>query len=102
MSKTHRPHIRSNQERRSDCFRMLMHDLQSPHTAIKLFAGVLRDEIPDPEMRQDVMDILESADLAGAMIESMASLLDLEEADQDFTWFPMDAAELMRQAVDRP
>jgi signal transduction histidine kinase len=81
---------------------MLMHDLQSPHTAIKIFAGVLRDEIFDREMRQDVMDILESADLAGAMIESMSSLLDLEEGDQDYTWFPLDAVELIRLAVDRP
>ena len=95
-------HLRSNHERRADCFRMLMHDLQSPHTAIKIFAGVLRDEIFDREMRQDVMDILESADLAGAMIESMSSLLDLEDYDQDFTWFPMNAVELIRQAVDRP
>ena len=102
MSKTQLKHLRSNQERRADCFRMLMHDLQSPHTAIKIFAGVLRDEIFDREMRQDVMDILESADLAGAMIESMSSLLDLEDYDQDFTWFPMNAVELIRQAVDRP
>jgi signal transduction histidine kinase len=95
-------HIRTTDERRADSLRLLAHDLNSPLTAIQLLAGTLRDEILDPDMRRDIIDILEAADLAGALMDGMASLVKLEGEDEDFTWFPVDAVEILREAVDRP
>ena len=95
-------HIRTTDERRSDSLRIFAHDLNSPLTAIQLLAGTLRDEVLDPGMRRDIMDILEAADMAGALMDGMASLVRLEGEDEDFTWFPLDAVEILREAVDRP
>ncbi len=94
--------IRTTDARRSDCLRLLAHDLNNPLTAIRILAEMLRDEVLDPGMRQDIIDILEAADLAGALMDGMSSLVRLEGQDEDFTWFPMDAVEVLRQAVDRP
>ena len=93
---------RSDDELRSDCLRLVAHDLNNPLTAIRILAEMLRDEIPDSEMRQDMIDILEAADLAGALMDSMASLVRLEGRDEDFTWFPIDLVEVLRRVVDRP
>jgi two-component system, OmpR family, sensor histidine kinase KdpD len=93
---------RTDDELRSDCLRLVAHDLNNPLTAIRILAEMLRDEIPDSEMRQDMIDILEAADLAGALMDGMASLVRLEGKEEDYTWFPIDLVELLRRAVDRP
>jgi two-component system sensor histidine kinase KdpD len=95
-------HIRTTDERRSDSLRLFAHDLNSPLTAIQLLAGTLRDEILDPAQRRDIIDILEAADMAGALMDGMASLVRLEGLDEDFTWFPLDVVEILREAIDRP
>jgi two-component system sensor histidine kinase KdpD len=53
-------------------------------------------------MSQDMIDILEAADLAGALMDGMASLVRLEGRDEEFTWFPIDLVEVLRRVVDRP
>lgn len=93
---------RSTDELRADCLRLLAHDLNNPLTAIRILAEMLRDEAPDAEMRQDIIDILEAADLAGALMDGLSSMVRLEGRDEEFTWFPIDLVELLRQSVDRP
>ncbi len=87
---------------RSDCLRLLAHDLNNPLTAIRILAEMLRDEVSDPEVRQDVIDILEAADLAGALMDGMSSMVRLEGGHEDYTWFPIDLVEMLRGVVDRP
>lgn len=93
---------RTDDELRSDCLRLVAHDLNNPLTAIRILAEMLRDEISDSEMRQDMVDILEAADLAGALMDGMSSLVRLEGGDEDYTWYPVDLGDLLRRAVDRP
>ncbi|MBX2797845.1 MAG: HAMP domain-containing histidine kinase [Myxococcales bacterium] len=89
-------------ELRADCLRLLSHDLNNPLTAIRILTEMLRDRTTDPQMRQDVIDILEAADLAGALMDGMSSLVLLESRRVEFTWFPIDLVHVLRQAVDRP
>lgn len=97
------PHVgRSTEELRSDCLRLLAHDLNNPLTAIRILAEMLRDEVPDGEMRQDVIDILEAADLAGALMDGLSSMVRLEGREDEYTWFPIDLCDVLRRAVDRP
>jgi signal transduction histidine kinase len=93
---------RTRDELRSDCLRLLAHDLNNPLTAIRILAEMLRDEISDPEARQDVIDILEAADLAGALMDGLSSMARVEDHEEEFTWFPIDLVEVLRQSVDRP
>ena len=93
---------RSMEELRSDCVRLVAHDLNNPLTAIRILAEMLREQLHGPEMRQDVTDILEAADMAGAMMDGMSSLAMLDVAHEDFTWFPLDVVHAIREAVDRP
>jgi len=95
-------HIRTTDERRADSLRLLVHDLKNPLTVIRINAEMVRDQILDPSVRQDVIDIVEAADLADALIDGMQAYLKLERDGEDFTWFPMDAVEVLRHAVDRP
>jgi signal transduction histidine kinase len=97
------PHVgKSTDELRSDCLRLLAHDLNNPLTAIRILAEMLRDEVPDGEMRQDVIDILEAADLAGALMDGLSSMVRLEGREDEYTWFPIDLVDVLRRAVDRP
>ena len=93
---------RSEDELRADCLRLLAHDLNNPLTAIRILAEMLRDEVTDTEMRQDVIDILEAADLAGALMDGLSSLVRLDGNDDEYTWFPIDLVEVLRLTVDRP
>jgi len=86
----------------SDGLRLLTHDLNNPLTAIRILAEMLRDQISDTEQRQDVIDILEAADLASALMEGMRSFVMMEAHDGDFTWFPIDLVNVLRECVDRP
>lgn len=92
----------SQDERRARCLRLLAHDLNNPLTAIRILAEMLRDELPDGSMRQDMGDVLEAADLASALIEGMSSMLRLETREERYTWFPLDLVEVVRAAVSRP
>ena len=94
--------LRTTDELRADCLRLLGHDINNPLTAIRILSEMLRDEIRDPLMRRDVIDILEAADLAGALIDGMNSLVLLEGQSEECTWFPIDLVDVLRQAVDRP
>lgn len=93
---------RSMDSLRSDGLRLLTHDLNNPLTAIRILAEMLRDQIHDPEQRQDVIDILEAADLASVLMEGMRSFVMLEGRDPEYTWFPIDLVDVLRQACDRP
>jgi two-component system sensor histidine kinase QseC len=93
---------RSEEELRADCLRLLAHDLNNPLTAIRILAEMLRDEVSDAEQRQDIIDILEAADLAGALMDGLSSLVRFEGSDDEYTWFPIDLVEVLRLSVDRP
>jgi signal transduction histidine kinase len=88
--------------RRADCLRLIAHDLNNPLTAIRILAEMLRDELTDPDMRRDMIDVLEAADLASAIMDGMSSMLRLEGEEEDYTWFPIDLVTIIQQAVDRP
>jgi signal transduction histidine kinase len=85
----------------NDRTKLIAHDMNNPLTAIRLLAETLRDEVADPQQRQDVLDILEAADLAGTFVEGMGSMVRNTSADE-FTWFPIDLVEILRATVDRP
>ncbi len=85
----------------NDRMKLIAHDMNNPLTAIRLVAETLRDEVTDPQQRQDVMDILEAADIAGTFVEGIGSMIRMPSAD-DFTWFPIDLVEVLRATVDRP
>ncbi len=90
------------ERQRAQCMRLLAHDLNNPLTAIRILSEMLRDELRDEEMRRDVIDVLEAADLAGAIIDGMASMLRLDGEEEEYTWFPIDLVQVIRGAVDRP
>lgn len=87
---------------RSDCLRLVAHDLNNPLTVIRVLAEMLRDEMTDQEMRQDVIDMLEAADFAGALLEGMSALVRIDIREDDCTWFPIDLVEVLRETIDRP
>lgn len=94
--------LRSLREQRADCLRLLAHDLNNPLTAIRILAEMLRDDIADDELRRDMIDVLEAADLASAIMDGMSSLVRLEGEEEEFTWFPIDLVQVLKQAADRP
>jgi signal transduction histidine kinase len=96
-----RPPSPSSTDPRNDRMKLIAHDMNNPLTAIRLLAETLRDEIADPQQRQDVLDILEAADLAGTFVEGMGSIARSAGPD-DFAWFPIDLVEVLRATVDRP
>lgn len=87
---------------RASCLRLLAHDLNNPLTAIRILAEMIQDEVTNDEMRRDMNDVLEAADLATALIDGMASMLRLEGGEEEYTWFPLDLVDLIQHAVDRP
>jgi len=83
--------------------RLLAHDLNNPLTAIRLQAETLREECAgDPLMAESLVDILEAADLASAVVAGMSSLMRLERDGEEYTWFPIDIVQILRHVVDRP
>jgi signal transduction histidine kinase len=93
---------RTDDELRADCLRLIAHDINNPLTAIRILAEMLRDEVGSTEMRQDMVDILEAADLASALMDGMSGMVRLEQQDEEYSWFSIDLVELVRGAVDRP
>ena len=93
---------RTTQQLRSDCLRLMAHDLNNPLTAIRILSEMLRDQLDNTEARQDIVYILEAADLAGALMDSMSSMVLLESQDEEFTFFPVDLVQVLMEAVDRP
>ncbi len=87
---------------RSDCLRLLAHDVGNPITAIRILAEVLRDDIEDPDARRDIRDVLEAADLAAAIMEGMSTMLRLDGEPEEFTWFPLDVVQILQEVIDRP
>lgn len=93
---------RTQQQLLGDCLRLLTHDMNNPLTAIRLLAETLRDEVGTAEMRQDVLDILEAADMASALMEGLSAVVRMEREDEDYTWFPINLVGILRASVDRP
>lgn len=58
--------------------RTLAHDVNNPLTAIRLLAEMMSMDVQDPEAAQDVQDVLEAADLAGALMDNQSALTKLE------------------------
>jgi len=63
---------------------------------------VLRDEVSDADVRRDMIDVLEAADLASAIMDGMSSMLRLEGDEEEYTWFPIDLVTIIQRVVDRP
>jgi signal transduction histidine kinase len=97
-----RSNVAPDDERRADCLRLVVHDLNNPLTAIRILAEMSRDAIADPDLRQDMIDVLEAADFASALLEGLSSMVRLERGGDDCTWFPLDLVEVVRSTVDRP
>lgn len=89
-------------QRRSDCLQMVAHDLGNPLTAIRVIAEIIKEDAVEDDARRDARDLLEAADLAGALVESMGAMLSLEGEPEDLTWFPIDLVQVLRKVVDRP
>ncbi|MEZ4241154.1 MAG: HAMP domain-containing sensor histidine kinase [Myxococcota bacterium] len=87
---------------RSDCLRLCVHDLNNPLTAIRVLAELCRDTASDPELRRDMVDMLEAADAAGALLEGLSSLLRAERNSDAFTWHPIDLSAVVREIASRP
>ena len=88
--------------RRANCLRLIGHDLNNPLTSIRILAEMLRDELADGDMRRDMIDVLEAADLASAIVDGMSSMLRLEGGEDEYTWFPIDLVTIIQRVVDRP
>ncbi len=87
---------------RSQCLRLLGHDLNNPLTAIRILAEMMASDFEDPELRRDAEDMLEASDLAAAIIESLSGMMRAESGDDEPTAFPLDLADLVREVVSRP
>jgi signal transduction histidine kinase len=87
---------------RANCLRLIAHDLNNPLTSIRILAEMLRDELTDADMRRDMIDVLEAADLASAIMDGMSSMLRLEGGEDEYTWFPIDLVTIIQRVVDRP
>lgn len=79
------------------------HDVANPITALRLLAE-LASSAAEGEVRTDLEDILEEADLATVLLDSMGrvseSLQTTEETLQ--TWFDIELVGVVRQAIGRP
>jgi signal transduction histidine kinase len=65
-------------EARSRTLRLLAHDVNNPLTAIRLLAEMLAGDLGNDENRQDLQDILEASDLAGALMDTLSGVARLE------------------------
>lgn len=98
-------HIRKQKElgdQRARALRLVAHDLNNPLTAIRILAEMVAGEVEGDELQRDLADILEGADLAAAIIESMGAMARLEGADEPLTWFPIDLRMVLRHVAKRP
>jgi len=82
--------------------RLIGHDLSNPLTAIRILAEMLAGELPSDEMRQDMQDVLEAADLATSFIESLTAMISMEEDEESFTRFLVDLRDVVSAAQRRP
>lgn len=85
-----------------DRMKLLAHDLNNPLTAIRILAELLHDQVQDEEIRQDVGDMIEAVDLAGALMDGVASLARLEGGDEVFSQLSVDLESLLRRCTERP
>jgi signal transduction histidine kinase len=88
------------EELRAEWLRLFVHDLNNPLTAIRILAEVARDDAPNEELRQDLLDILEATDMAAALIDSVSSM-SRPSGRESYTWFPFDLVPVLRAAADR-
>lgn len=85
----------------AECLRLFVHDMNNPLTAIRILAEVARDDAPSAELRQDLVDIQEAADMASALTDGLASMTRQNE-NENYTWFPIDLVAVLRTTIDRP
>jgi signal transduction histidine kinase len=87
---------------RSRSLRLLAHDVNNPLTAIRLLAEMLTMEMRDEESRQDMQDILEASDLAGALVESLSAAARLDHPPAPNPATAVDLGPLLREVARRP
>lgn len=87
---------------RSRSLRLVAHDVNNPLTAIRLLAEMLVMEMPDEESRQDMRDILEASDLAGALIESLSAAARLDHPAPRETAREVDLVGVVQRVGRRP
>ena len=83
----------------SRCLRLLVHDLNSSFTVIGVLGELLREDVAEAAI-QDLEGILESADMAAAIVESLGSLCP-ERADMDLSLIRQDLRAVIHQAANR-
>ncbi|MBT3219221.1 MAG: HAMP domain-containing histidine kinase [Proteobacteria bacterium] len=83
----------------SRCVRLVVHDLNSSFTVIGVLGELLRDDVADVAL-QDLDGILESADMAASIVESLGSLCP-EQPDMDLSLIRQDLTAVVRQAASR-
>lgn len=79
------------------------HDVANPITALRLLAELASGEA-EGSVRTDLEDILEEADLATVLLDSMGRVSEsLQTHDETLqTWFDIELVGVVRQAVGRP
>lgn len=87
---------------RTGTLRLVAHDVNNPLTAIRILSEMLAADVTDPEVRRDLDDILEAADLAGMLIDSMSAMVKLEEPARVPAPAQVDLRELVREVCRRP
>jgi two-component system sensor histidine kinase MtrB len=91
-----------NRAARARCFRLVAHDINSPLTVIGVLAELLKDEL-EGEALTDLASMVESADMASMVVESMNNLARIESPDTDTaSGTVVDLAAIARRVMARP
>ena len=79
------------------------HDVANPITALRLLAELASGDAQG-SVKTDLEDILEEADLATVLLDSMGRVSESLQASEDpmQTWFDIELVTVLRQAMDRP
>lgn len=89
-------------EQMSRCEGMFLHDIRNPLTAIRILADVLLQEADDPELRQDLLDIVQSADQAAMLMEGMSDFSMGRLPERNATRAPFSLSAIAQEAAQRP
>jgi signal transduction histidine kinase len=79
------------------------HDVANPITALRLLAELASADA-EGSVKTDLEDILEEADLATVLLDSMGRVSESLQTTEDpmQTWFDMELVGVLRQAIARP
>lgn len=89
-------------EQMSKCESTFLHDIRNPLTAIRILSDVLLQEAQDPEFRQDLMDIVQSADQAALLLEGMSDFGMGRLMERSATRAPFSMAAIAQEVAQRP